>query len=210
MSSSHSSFFLIAIISLAIFGFGGAHYPIYVIVSILLSLLVPYCAYEFSYKPSNKILVLSSLFLLLPLFLFVSRDVSTHQSYFPNVYKQLELSFTLTETSKYPLLIRPYGAIKGLIYTHIYILSFLAGTIYFKRTYRIRRFTQQLCHVGALFCILGYLQRIFDASTIYWISEIPSFMREPFFSTYSNPSHAGYLQTCKSMFRVKGQHCTRQ
>ncbi len=193
MSSSHTSFFLIAIIIIAIFGFGGAHYPVYVIVSLLLSLLLPYCAYEFSYRPSRNILILSTLFLILPLFLFISRDISTHQSYFPSVYEHLQLSFSLTETSKYPLLIRPYGAMKGLIYIHIYLLGFLTGTIYFKRSYRIRNFSYQLCHVGAFFCLFGYIQRFFDAPTIYWISTIPSFMREPFFSTYSNPSHAGYF-----------------
>ena len=193
MFPTHTSFALIAISTLAIFGFGGAHFPIYVVVSILLAVLLPYCAYEFSYRPSTKIIILATLFYILPLILFFPYDSSIHQTYFPSVSKHIEFSFSLTQIETYPLLIRPYGGIKGLIYTHIYMASFLIGCIFFQRTYHVRKFSYLLCHVGFVFCILGYIQRIFNAPTIYWMSGIPSFMRELFFSTYSNPSHAGYF-----------------
>ena len=193
MFSSHTSFVLITITAIAILGFGGVHFSIYVVLSILLAFLLPYCAYEFSYRPPNSILIASLCFLLLPLVLFVPVDTSVHQTYFSSVANHLSLSFSLTNTSKYPLLIQPYGAIKGLIYTQIYLLGFLIGCIYFQKTYHVRKFSYSLCHLGGIFCIIGYAQRFFEAPTIYWISGVPSFMREMFFGTYGNPSHAGYF-----------------
>ena len=193
MFSSHSSFLLITISAIAVFGFGGVHYSTYLVLSGLLAIILPYCAYEFSYRPSNSILIASLFFLLLPLILFIPVDTSVHQTYFSSVADHLSLSFSLTNTSKYPLLIRPYGAIKGFIYTQIYVLAFLIGCIYFQRTYHVRKFCYYLCHIGCIFCIIGYAQRFFEAPTIYWISGVPSFMRELFFGTYGNPSHAGYF-----------------
>ena len=78
-------------------------------------------------------------FLLLPLILFVPVDISIHETYFSSVATHLLLSFSLTDTSHYPLLIRPYSTIKGLIYIQIYLQAFLIGCIYFQRTYNIRK-----------------------------------------------------------------------
>ena len=145
MFPTHTSFALIAISTLAIFGFGGAHFPIYVIVSVLLAVLLPYCAYEFSYRPSTKIIILATLFYILPLILFFPYDSSIHQTYFPSVSKHIAFSFSLTQIETYPLLIRPYGGIKGLIYTHIYMAAFLIGCIFFKE--RIMCVSSRICCV---------------------------------------------------------------
>ncbi|MDG1480324.1 MAG: O-antigen ligase family protein [Myxococcota bacterium] len=42
-------------------------------------------------------------------------------------------------------------------------------------------------------CLLGIAQRVTGATSIFWISDVPSFMRTPFFGSLVNPNHTGIL-----------------
>ena len=42
-------------------------------------------------------------------------------------------------------------------------------------------------------CLLGIAQRLTGATAIFWISDVPSFMRTPFFGSLVNPNHTGIL-----------------
>ena len=159
---------------------------------IILTICVSYYALsKQTRRPPTKLMILLALAFGGMLIATVPLPVFVHQALQPKFAMLASAGITETNTTWQPLALRPRKALLGLLVLASCAVYVSACGAYFYRVQRFYRAVKYVVGCAMVLCLLAWAQKLTNASSIYWISGIPTFYREPFFGSFVNPNHAG-------------------
>lgn len=109
----------------------------------------------------------------------------------PGLASALDRALAIAGTSTHPLALDPWTALMewGLVGA---LLALAAGTAAVHDALEsVRRSAWALVGLGMLVLAIAAVHRGEGAPSIWWISGVPSFERDPFFAPFVSPNHAG-------------------
>jgi O-antigen ligase len=197
---------LLALFLLSLLLFGTTQVTEQIVVSILSVVILLFAIGKNWISIHPIVLVFSSIIIFHGYFLCIPFPLDIHEQLLPDYATIRNPILEHLGIHNYPLAIRPQQ--------HLHGINWLLGIFFFailcaRYFHKIRYF--KLAAIGIIwiaisYCILGWLQMLTDAQSIYWISDVPSFKRDIFFGTLINPNHAGILiAACIPLsFNLKG------
>ena len=94
--------------------------------------------------------------------------------------------------STYPLALRPGEHLRSINW----VLSLFFFLLLCRRHLQYAQFVRAatgILWLAVLYCTFGWIQVFTEATSIYWVSGVPTFQRDLFFGTLINPNHAGFF-----------------
>lgn len=110
----------------------------------------------------------------------------------PGIAPLLDASLALVGSSHHPLAVSPHRALTGLGFAGGMIVLAAATASVVHHRGHLRLLARVLVGTGLVLAILGALQVLTHAESVYWITGIPGYSRSPFFGSFVNPNHAAY------------------
>ena len=176
---------------IAVFYFATVHELAQSIAMILLGFASLYILATHAKKPPKKIVLLLCICVGFMLFGVIPVPISLHHQLQPNIANLSSVGLQEANAQWQPLALRPRNGLLGVLLFLSCSLFFWACSSFFYRIQRFYRLGKILIAMAIALCVLAWIQKATNAQSIYWISEIPSFSREPFFGSFVNPNHAG-------------------
>ena len=184
-------FFLVIPFVLSAIFFGGVH-PLYQISTAAMAVFFPSFLLWNRRPRVNAQLYWAVLAILTVMFVtLIPVPIAIHQYVLPDL-TMLEKSFTLLGVKWYPLTVQPFEQLTALIIGLLALLVCIASA----QVSNLRR-DPALCHLLLItvagFILLGILQRMTNADSIFWMTDVPEFSKRAFFGTWIYPNHAAVV-----------------
>ena len=109
----------------------------------------------------------------------------------PALAEPVSAVLAMTGHSTHPAALNPWqGAVDWLFAAQVLLLG-LGCACVARGVRRARKLSMILIGTGVGLTFLSWAQRVTDASSIFWVSGVPSYAKDPFYGTFVNPNQGG-------------------
>ncbi|MGC6507119.1 MAG: O-antigen ligase family protein [Myxococcota bacterium] len=185
-------FFLVIPFVLTAIFYGGVH-PLYQITTATVAAFFPGFLLWNRRPMLNALFFWSIMTVSIVMFMtLIPVPIRIHQYVFPHVHL-LDQSFSLLGIEWYPLTPQPFEQLTAVAVALLALLVCAASAQILKSSTQMGPFSKILLLSVGAFIVLGIIQRLTDAQSIFWISGIPIFSKREFFGTWIYPNHAAVV-----------------
>lgn len=116
-----------------------------------------------------------------------------HKTLSPDLWEFLEPSLNFLKISSYPTAMNPNAHLVSIAMGGSALLLALASAHFNSNRKKIEQLSRVILSGVGCIIVLGILQRISQADSIFWISNVPSEAKRLFFGTWIYPNHAAIV-----------------
>lgn len=156
-------------------------------------------------RPSSSIFgfgFCGSVALLLSAAALLPVDAAARLSLQPGLAEVVNDSLALAGVERAPLALDPHNALLEWAVSAYFLIFTLGIALAVRSSERAGALGWVVCASGVGLVLLAAAHRLTGAHTIWWISSVPEFSREPFFGSFVNPNDGGLACAAALVFSV--------
>lgn len=109
----------------------------------------------------------------------------------PGLADVVEQALSLAGGGRAPLALDPHNALMTWAVSAQALLLAVGAALAVRNSARAARLAAVLLGAGMALVVIAAAHRLTGAQSIWWVTEVPSFSRAPFFGPFVNPNHGG-------------------